>query len=97
MSIPTTLIVLTFSIFLTIYIIKLWFCGWLVLPLHQNKNKKLKNNLMRIYRDLEDDVKRRISQSLTGRPLSDQHKANISKSMTEYWKTIPNKPKEDNV
>lgn len=48
--------------------------------------------MSREFRELSDLTKQRISQSLTGRPLSDIHKANISKSMKDYWQTIPNKP-----
>ena len=50
----------------------------------------------RIYRDLNDATKQRISQSLKGRSLTDSHKEAISKSMKAYWETIPNKPKQDN-
>ena len=49
--------------------------------------------MSRQFRELSDLTKQRISQSLTGRPLSDIHKANISKSMKDYWQTIPNKPR----
>lgn len=47
---------------------------------------------MRQFRELSDETKRKISTSMVNRPKSDQHKANISKSMKEYWQTIPNKP-----
>ena len=51
---------------------------------------------MRKYRELKDDTKQRISQSLKGRGLSDSHKQAISDGMRVYWSTIPNKPIENN-
>lgn len=47
---------------------------------------------MRQFRELSAETKRKISTSMVNRPKSDQHKQNISKSMKEYWQTIPNKP-----
>lgn len=51
---------------------------------------------MRIYRELKDDTKQRISQALKGRGLTDSHKQAISDGMRAYWSTIPNKPNENN-
>ena len=51
---------------------------------------------MRIYRELKDDTKQRISQGLKNRTLSDSHKQAISDGMRAYWATIPNKPSENN-
>lgn len=51
---------------------------------------------MRKYRELKDDTKQRISQSLKGRGLTDSHKQAISDGMRAYWSTIPNKPIENN-
>ena len=34
-------------------------------------------------------VKDQISQKLTGRKLSDEHKANISKAMKDAWSKVP--------
>ena len=51
---------------------------------------------MRKYRELKDDTKQRISQSLKGRGLSDSHKQAISDGMRAYWSTIPNKPNNEN-
>lgn len=51
---------------------------------------------MRKYRELKDDTKQRISQSLKGRGLSDSHKQAISNGMRAYWSTIPNKPNNEN-
>lgn len=52
--------------------------------------------MKRIYRNLRDDTKMRISQRLTGRSLSDTHKQAISVAMKEYWATIPYHPSENN-
>lgn len=46
----------------------------------------------RLYRQLDSTIKSKISQSLKGKPKSDMVKRKISQSMTEYWKTIGNKP-----
>ena len=51
---------------------------------------------MRTYRQLNDVTKQRISQKLKNRTLSDRHKQAIADSMRTYWKTIPNKPNENN-
>ena len=52
--------------------------------------------MKRQYRDLRDDTKRRISQSLKGRSFSDSHKQAISDAMRQYWATIPYRPSENN-
>ena len=46
----------------------------------------------RQYRELSDETKNKIRNSTRGRGKSFQHKQNISKGMTEYWKTVPNRP-----
>lgn len=46
----------------------------------------------RKFRELSDETKEKISTSMMGRPKTAQHRANISKGMQEYWKTIPNRP-----
>lgn len=50
---------------------------------------KTNTDMRRIYRDLGDDTKMRISQSLKGRTFSDSHRQAISDAMKEYWATIP--------
>lgn len=52
--------------------------------------------MTRLYRQLNDATKQRISQRLKGRSMADSHKEAISQSMKAYWKTIPNKPNENN-
>ncbi|CCZ87945.1 putative uncharacterized protein [Phocaeicola plebeius CAG:211] len=51
---------------------------------------------MRIYRQMDDTSKLRISNRLKGRSLTDSHKQAISDGMKAYWATIPNKPNENN-
>lgn len=51
---------------------------------------------MRIYRQMDDASKLRISNRLKGRSLTDGHKQAISDGMKAYWATIPNKPNENN-
>ena len=45
--------------------------------------------MKRKFRDLRDDTKMRISQSLKGRSFSDSHKQAISDAMRQYRATIP--------
>ena len=52
--------------------------------------------MKRLYRNLEDDTKKRIAQSLRGRTFSDSHKQAISDAMRQYWATIPYRPTENN-
>lgn len=51
---------------------------------------------MRVYREMDDATKLRISQRLRGRSMSDSHKQAISDGMKAYWKTIPNRQTENN-
>lgn len=51
---------------------------------------------MRIFRQLDDATRLRISQRLRGRSMSETHKQAISDGMKAYWKTIPNRPTENN-
>ena len=52
--------------------------------------------MRRQYRDLRDDTKMRIAQSLKGRSFSDSHKQAISNAMKAYWSTIPYRDEEHN-
>ena len=49
----------------------------------------------RQYRELEDDVKEKISKSSKNKPKSEEHKEHISQAMTQYWLTVPHKPSGD--
>ncbi len=50
----------------------------------------------RIYRNVEDDVKSKISQTLKNRSKSPEHIRKISDGLKKYWKTVPEKPNTDN-
>ena len=52
--------------------------------------------MKRQFRDLRDDTKKRIAQSLRGRTFSDSHKQAISDAMRQYWATIPYRPTGNN-
>ena len=52
--------------------------------------------MRRQYRDLRDDTKMRIAQSLKGRSHSETHKQAISAAMKAYWSTIPYRDEENN-
>jgi hypothetical protein len=52
--------------------------------------------MTRQFRDLRDDTKMRISQSLKGRLHSETHKQAISDAMKAYWSTIPYRDEENN-
>ena len=54
----------------------------------------MENVSKRQFRELEDRTKQKIGQKLRNRGKSESHKQAISDAMKEYWKTIPNKPKE---
>ena len=51
---------------------------------------------MRQFRQLNDQTKQKISQSMVNRPKSDLHKANISKGLKAYWDKVPSRPTENN-
>ena len=46
----------------------------------------------RQYRELDDFVKQKISQSMKGRSKTTSHKEHISNGLRQYWKQVPNKP-----
>ena len=52
--------------------------------------------MKRQFRDLRDDTKKRIAQSLRGRSHSETHKQAISNAMKAYWSTIPYRDEENN-
>lgn len=47
----------------------------------------------RIYRNVDDDIKLKISKTLKNRNKSPQHRKAISDGLKRYWSTIPKKPK----
>ncbi len=46
---------------------------------------------MRQFRDLDDEVKQKISASTKGKSKSYDHKLHISQGMKKYWDSIPYK------
>lgn len=52
--------------------------------------------MKREFRNLRDDTKMCIAQSLKGRSFSDSHKQAISDAMRQYWATIPYRDEENN-
>ena len=54
-----------------------------------------KKTMERIFRNLDDATKLRISQKLKGRTMSDSHKQAISDAMKAYWATIPYRPENN--
>ena len=51
----------------------------------------------RQFRQLSDETKQKISQSLRGRSKSMNHVENIKNGMRNYWKTVPNKPEDEEL
>ncbi len=51
----------------------------------------------REFRELTDETKAKISQSMRGKSKSYTHKEKISNSLKAYWKNIPNKPLNDDA
>ncbi len=47
--------------------------------------------MKRLYRQMSDETKAKISQSLKGRSKSMIHKEKISNGLINYWKNIPNR------
>lgn len=50
----------------------------------------------RTYRNVDDDVKSKISQALKNRSKSPEHIKAISDGLKRYWETVPEKPKTNN-
>ena len=49
----------------------------------------------RQFRELSDETKAKISQSMRNRSKSFSHREKISNGLKNYWKTIPNEPTEN--
>ena len=54
----------------------------------------MENTGKRLYRQLDDATKMKISQSLKGRSKTQDHTNAISNGLKNYWKTIPNKSED---
>ena len=50
----------------------------------------------RQYRQLDDEIKQKISNSSRNRPKSEQHKQRISQGMEKYWSSVPSRPDNTN-
>lgn len=48
----------------------------------------MNKNYKRQYRELDDETKKKISQSLKGRSKSYSHVQNISKGLKSYWQKL---------
>lgn len=44
---------------------------------------------MRQFRERSAETKRKISESLQGRPKTEEHKKAISEGLKKYWATVP--------
>ena len=53
-------------------------------------------NRKRIYRELDDEVKKKISQSSRGKRKSFSHRQHLSQALQDYWKTVPSNKGIDN-
>lgn len=49
----------------------------------------------RQYRELDNDVKEKISQANKNKPKSTEHKLHISQSLTRYWQSVPHRPSDN--
>ena len=47
--------------------------------------------MKRQYRELDDSVKQKISQSTKGKAKTTTHKQHLSQSLKKYWETIPSR------
>lgn len=49
----------------------------------------------RQYRELTARTKDRISHSTKGKPKSEIHKKHISQALKDYWRSVPNRPRNE--
>lgn len=49
----------------------------------------------RKYRELDDEVKKKISASTKGRRKSFWHRQHIQQAMLDYWQTVPHRPENN--
>lgn len=50
----------------------------------------------RKYRELDDEVRQKISQSTKGKRKSFSHRQHLSQALQDYWKTVPSRFGTDN-
>ena len=53
----------------------------------ENKNYK------RQYREPDEATKKKMRAAASGKPKSEMHKQHISQSLTDYWRSVPHRPK----
>ena len=49
----------------------------------------------RIYRELDDETKQKISAAMRGKQKTTNHKQNIANGMKRYWENVPHKEDTD--
>ncbi len=49
-------------------------------------------NYKRQFRELDDETKKKISDSSRGRKKSWSHRQHIAQAMVDYWRSVPHKP-----
>jgi hypothetical protein len=49
----------------------------------------------RIYRELDDETKQKISAAMRGIQKTTTHKQNIANGMKRYWENVPHKEDTD--
>lgn len=52
--------------------------------------------MTRTFRELTDETKAKISQSMRGKSKTFTHREHISDALRQYWKGIPNKQQNTN-
>lgn len=52
--------------------------------------------MARIYRELSDETKEKIAQSMRGKSKTFAHREHISNALRKYWEGIPNKQQNTN-
>lgn len=57
----------------------------------------MENTRKRQFRELSDETKAKISQSMRNKSKNSTHKENISNGLKNYWTTVPNKPTNEKV
>ena len=51
----------------------------------------------RLFRELTDEVKRKISKSARNKPKTLAHRRLLAESMRRYWRTVPHRPDNNDV
>ena len=51
----------------------------------------------RMYRELTDKVKNKISLSARNKPKTLAHRRHLAEAMRRYWRTVPHRPDNNDV